>query len=88
MNFRDSIHSTQQQQLRSIFKHQREALGLTQRELANKMGVIYSLIGKIETGDRRLDVFEFMTYCYALHLDPNAVMQLLANAKTDKHSDS
>ena len=80
MNFRTSIHSTKQQQLRAIFKSQREALGLARRQLADQMGVSYSLIGKIETGDRRLDVCEFITYCQALKLDPCQVIKLLDNS--------
>ena len=63
--------------LRAIFKQQREKLGLTQRALAEKMGVIYSLIGKIETGDRRLDVIEFIDYCRALELEPSDVLVML-----------
>ncbi len=31
--------------------------------------LIYSFIGKVETGDRRLDVFEFVAYCEGLELD-------------------
>lgn len=41
------------------------------------MGVVYSVIGKIETGDRCLDVFEFIEYCHALELDPKAVITQL-----------
>lgn len=75
MTFRTSIHSDKQ--LRLILKNQRETLGLTQRQLAERMGVIYSLIGKIETGDRRLDVLEFIDYCKALELEPCDVIQAL-----------
>lgn len=77
MAFRNSIHSTEQQYLRSILKKQRESLNLTQRQLAERLGIIYSLVGKIETGDRRLDIFEFITYCQALELSPYDVMDLL-----------
>ena len=59
-NFRKTIHSKEHEQLRAMLKQQRETLGLTQRALAERMGVIYSLIGKVETGDRRLDVIEFI----------------------------
>ena len=44
------------------------------------MGVIHSFVGKVETGDRRLDVFEFIDYCRAL--DWNAaeiLMELMGN---------
>ncbi|EEY08753.1 putative transcriptional regulator, XRE family [Mannheimia haemolytica serotype A2 str. OVINE] len=50
-------------------------LGLTQRTLGEKMGVLYSFIGKVETGDRRLDIFEFIAYCKGLDLDPLSVLQ-------------
>ncbi|AGQ25028.1 hypothetical protein Mh1949_21730 [Mannheimia haemolytica] len=39
------------------------------------MGVLYSFIGKVETGDRRLDIFEFIAYCKGLDLDPLSVLQ-------------
>lgn len=76
-NFRKTIHAKEHEHLRAIFKQQREKLGLTQRALAEKMGVIYSLIGKIETGDRRLDVIEFIDYCRALELEPIDVLVML-----------
>lgn len=57
-----------------IFITQRKKLGLSQRMLAERLGVIYSLTGKVETGDRRLDVVEFVEYCYALELDPQEVL--------------
>ena len=60
-----------------MLKQQRETLGLTQRALAERMGVIYSLIGKVETGDRRLDVIEFIDYCRALELEPSEVLSML-----------
>ena len=63
---RDSVHSANQVWLREVFIARRQELGLSQRALAEKIGVIYSLIGKIETGDRRLDVVEFILYCQAL----------------------
>ena len=75
--FRKTIHAAEHEQLRLIFRQQRERLGLTQRELASRMGVIYSLIGKIETGDRRLDVIEFIDYCRALELEPSEVLSML-----------
>lgn len=48
----------------------REARGWTIRELAVVLGESHAVIGKIEIGERRLDVYEFMQYCQALELDP------------------
>ncbi len=72
---RTSIYSEEQIWLRNLLIQKRKALGLSQRALAEKMGVVYSLIGKVETGDRRLDLFEFIAYCKGLELDPIEVLQ-------------
>lgn len=76
-NFRISVHADQQVFLRQILIEQRKRLGLSQRGLAERLGIIYSLVGKIETGDRRLDIFEFIDYCLVLELDPNDVLRQL-----------
>lgn len=65
-NPRLSIYSTEHTTLRHLLIKRRLDLGLSQRALAKKMNVIYSFVGKVETGDRRLDVFEFINYCEAL----------------------
>ena len=52
-------------------------MGLTQRDLAKQLGVTHSIIGKIETGDRRLDVVEFYEYTKALNLVPSETLFLL-----------
>ncbi|HDL5826259.1 TPA: helix-turn-helix transcriptional regulator [Mannheimia haemolytica] len=70
-----SIHSSEHIWLRELFLKRRLELGLTQRTLGEKMGVLYSFIGKVETGDRRLDIFEFIAYCKGLDLDPLSVLQ-------------
>ena len=41
-----------------MFTQRRLELGLSQRALAERLGVIHSFIGKVETGDRRLVVFK------------------------------
>ncbi|HDL2136857.1 TPA: helix-turn-helix transcriptional regulator, partial [Mannheimia haemolytica] len=74
-NLRLSIHSSEHIWLRELFLKRRLELGLTQRTLGEKMGVLYSFIGKVETGDRRLDIFEFIAYCKGLDLDPLSVLQ-------------
>ncbi|MDB0299967.1 helix-turn-helix domain-containing protein [Acinetobacter baumannii] len=76
-----SIHSPEHIWLRQLFIKRREELGLSQRALAERLDVIYSFIGKVETGDRRLDVFEFIAYCEALELDAAMVLDSIANFK-------
>lgn len=74
-NFKSSIHSPEQVWLRQALKKQREELGYSQRDLAKELNVIYSLIGKIETGDRSLNIFEFILYCKALKIDPKDLIE-------------
>lgn len=64
-----SVHSPEYIWLRFFFLQRRNELGLSQRALSAKLGVENSFVGKVETGDRRLDVFEFITYCKALDID-------------------
>ncbi|WP_227430536.1 helix-turn-helix domain-containing protein [Psychrobacter sp. I-STPA6b] len=82
-NLRKSIHSAEHELLRYYLKSRREELGLSQRALGTRMGVIYSFIGKVETGDRRLDVIEFIEYCKALDLDAIDVIKLIQDSKND-----
>lgn len=74
-NLRLSIHSLEHTWLRELFLKRRQALGLSQRSLCEKMGVVSSFVGKVETGDRRLDIFEFIAYCKGLELDPIDVLR-------------
>lgn len=74
-NLRLSIYSDEHIWLRELFLKRRRELGLSQRALAEKMGIIRSFIGKVETGDRRLDIFEFIAYCKGLELDPLTVLK-------------
>jgi transcriptional regulator with XRE-family HTH domain len=47
----------------------RKQRGLTQRELADRVGMAPAQIAKIETGDRRLDVVEFIAIARAIGVD-------------------
>ncbi|MDO4878773.1 MAG: helix-turn-helix transcriptional regulator [Neisseria sp.] len=74
-NIRLSVHSDKHIELRQLLIRRRVDLGLSQRALAERMNVVHSLVGKVETGDRRLDVLEFVEYCRALEWDAAAVLQ-------------
>jgi transcriptional regulator with XRE-family HTH domain len=43
--------------------------GLTQRELARRLDRAHSFVGKIESGERQLNVLEFCDYASALGTD-------------------
>lgn len=81
-NFRLSVHSAEHIYLRRLLTQRRLDLGLSQRALADRLGVIHSFVGKVETGDRRLDVFEFVRYCESLEWDALEVLRgIMADAQ-------
>ena len=77
IKFRESIHSKPYVAVRSLLKKQREEVGLSNRELGKDLQVAYSLVSKVESGDRRLDVVEACKYCKALGVDPHELIDLI-----------
>ena len=73
-NIRLSVHSAEHTYLRQLLIRRRLDLGLSQRALAERMNVVHSFVGKVETGDRRMDIFEFIEYCRALDWDASEVV--------------
>lgn len=72
-----TIHSTQYQLLVNWLKENRQAQELTMRDLAKKLNMPHSFIGKVEQCERKLDVIEFINYCQALNLSPIEGIQLI-----------
>jgi len=48
----------------------RNKADITQRELARRLGRAHSFVGKIESGERQLNVLEFCELADALGVDP------------------
>jgi transcriptional regulator with XRE-family HTH domain len=65
-----SLHTAEYKTLRRMLQVARETSGLTQLGLASRIGKPQSFISKIESGERRLDIVEFITICRALGLEP------------------
>lgn len=74
---RYSRNSQNYSELRAWLKMQRLEKGLTIRALAEKLGVSHSIIGKIEDGSRKLEVFEFASYCLAIGADPHIGIEVI-----------
>jgi transcriptional regulator with XRE-family HTH domain len=56
--------------------------GLTIRDVALRIGEPYQFVGRVETAERRLNVYEYVQYCEALNLDPSEGLKLLFRDKT------
>lgn len=76
----DSINTKEMQALQTWLKQSREAQGLTMRDLAAKLGKPHSFVQKVECGERRLDVVEFVWYCEALGVEPKAGVDKVTKA--------
>lgn len=65
-----SLHTRKYALFREALLQARESKGITQVELAERLSLPQSFVSKVETGERRLDVVEFLDYCAALGVDP------------------
>ncbi|MGZ2488320.1 transcriptional regulator with XRE-family HTH domain [Rhizobium pisi] len=54
----------------ALLIEKREAAGLTQIELARKLGEYQSFVARLESGQRRVDVIEFLELSEILGFDP------------------
>jgi len=61
-----SVHSPQQVALQAMLRDARTAAGLTQYDLADRIGRPQSFVSKYEGGDRLLDVIELLTVLRAI----------------------
>lgn len=65
--------------LRSELKNARLQAKLLQIDLAKRLKKPQSYISKVESGERNLDVIEFISYCEALNLNPINFLRQLTN---------
>jgi transcriptional regulator with XRE-family HTH domain len=64
-----TIHSEEYQALLSLLRDARDRSGVSQVELAERLGRPQSWVSKIEIGERRLDLEELRQMCEALDID-------------------
>ena len=76
----NSIHTDEMIALRSWLRSEREARMLSMRDLAERMNKPHSFIQKVEQGERRLDVVEYVWYCHALKIEPQAGLELVVKS--------
>ena len=62
-------HASRAKLLQKQLRDARKEKGLTQVNLAERLGIAQDLVSKYETGERRLDVIELLDVLDALHVD-------------------
>lgn len=60
----------------------RRANGLTQVQVAERLSRPQSFVSKYESGERRLDVLEFLDVCAALETDAGKILSAIAAGRT------
>jgi transcriptional regulator with XRE-family HTH domain len=86
MSVRKAIHDPRYLELVARLRSAREQSGISQTQLAARLGKPQSYISKVENGEKRLDIIETMTLCIALNIGleqllPNDFKRLLKNRK-------
>ena len=72
-----SIYKDEMVALQDWLKSQHKLQNLTMHNLATRMARPHSFIYKVEQGERRLDVIEYIWYCIALNIDPRIGIEVV-----------
>lgn len=65
----------------ALLIEKREAAGLTQSDLAAKLGEYQSFVARLESGQRRIDVVEFLAFAELLGFDPEKAIRQIRRSK-------
>lgn len=79
-----SLRSPRQRQLLELLVKTRRSRGLTQAALAARLGKPQSFVAKVENGERRLDVIEFVDLALAMKVKPFDLIARLERAPASK----
>lgn len=82
-----TLRTPRQLRLIDLLVEQRKRAGLSQADLAEKLGRYQSVISSIEGGGRRIDVVELLDIAQVIGLDVHKLIdELLATANTPSRS--
>ena len=72
-----SIYTKEVEALTNWLKQARQDQNLSMRALAERMDKPHSFVQKVEQGERRLDVVEYVWYCRKLGVNPQDGLLLI-----------
>ncbi|MCB1561081.1 MAG: helix-turn-helix domain-containing protein [Xanthomonadales bacterium] len=75
-----TIYRDEYRQLVDQLREKREALGISQAELARRLDRNQQWVSLMERGSRRLDVIEFVEVCVALGSNPISLIRDIAKS--------
>jgi transcriptional regulator with XRE-family HTH domain len=73
-----TIRSAKHEALRTLIRDRRKAAGLTQAQLAKRLGRYQSYVAMIEGGELRIGLLEFLDLAKAIGFDPASAVRTLA----------
>jgi ribosome-binding protein aMBF1 (putative translation factor) len=80
---RSARSSSRYQRLVPLLREARERAGVSQVDLAERLGKPQSWVAKIEAGERRVDLAEFIALSEALQLEPVKFFTSIKEALSD-----
>jgi transcriptional regulator with XRE-family HTH domain len=75
------LYSPASARLRELLIEARSKAGLTQQDVADRLGRPQSFVSKYESGERRLDVVEFLEVCATVGVDGVKVLRQVEAAR-------
>jgi HTH-type transcriptional regulator/antitoxin HipB len=79
-----TLQSPRHERLRALLVQARLDAGLTQTEVAKRLGRYQSFVATVESGQRRVDVIEFLAIAEAIGFDPSKVIAELGKVKSPR----
>lgn len=79
-----SIYNKDYRAVLGWLRDRRKESGLTMREVGLRLGIHHSWVARIEQGDRRLDLAEYVLLCGAIGCNPHDGLTLLVQAPVQK----
>ncbi len=75
---RKSIYNSDYNSFLTLLIKARKEIGLTQSELAAKLNKPQSFVSKYESGERRIDVIEFIEISNVLKIAPDKIIKKIS----------
>lgn len=72
-----TIHSQEYKELREWLINKRHDRKLTQRDVGKLLNITHSWIAKVEQGERRIDLIEYIRICGVLGVDPHEGLRIV-----------
>jgi ribosome-binding protein aMBF1 (putative translation factor) len=82
-NLGKTLGSARHKILIKILVERREALQMSQSVLAEKLGQYQSFVARLESGQRRVDVIEFLKISEILKFDTRDALDMVQKTRSD-----